>query len=52
VVLRIAGDRPLTKCNVWAVKTTLCPEPFVDLRLGPGEEAKWATRYEIRVPPR
>jgi hypothetical protein len=51
VKLDIAGDRPLTKCNVWSVKTTLCPEPFVELRLDPGEAVTWETRYHITAPP-
>jgi hypothetical protein len=47
VALRIAGDRPLSKFNVWTVKTTLCPEPFVRLSLEPGRSVSWATRYEF-----
>ncbi len=47
VVLRIVNDRPLTKVNVWSVKTTLCPEPFVQIMAEPGRETTWATRYEF-----
>jgi hypothetical protein len=47
VVLRIANDRPLAKFNVWSVKTTLCPEPFVQITVAPGRETAWATRYEF-----
>jgi hypothetical protein len=47
VVLRIVNDRPLAKFNVWSVKTTLCPEPFVQITVAPGRETAWATRYEF-----
>jgi hypothetical protein len=50
VMLQITGDRPLTKCNVWSVKTTLCPEPYVELKLDPGQSASWATTYRITAP--
>jgi len=50
VSLRITGDRPLTKCNVWSVKTTLCPEPYVELKLDPGQAVTWTTTYQITAP--
>src|SRR5262245_1287765 len=50
VSLRITGDRRLTKCNVWSVKTTLCPEPYVELKLDPGQAASWTTTYQITAP--
>jgi hypothetical protein len=43
--VRIAGDRPLAKFNVWAVKTCVCAEPFVAVELKPGEEMSWKTEY-------
>jgi hypothetical protein len=45
LALRIQGDRPLAKFNVWSVRTTLCPEPFVRLTVEPGQSVSWATRY-------
>jgi hypothetical protein len=47
LALHIQGDRPLSKLNVWSVKTTLCPEPFVRVALDPGQSMSWATRYEF-----
>lgn len=43
--VRIEGDVPPTEFHVWAVKTAVCPEPFIELKLGPGEEVRWSTRY-------
>jgi hypothetical protein len=47
VRLSIINDRPLAKLNVWSIKTTLCPEPFVRLIVEPGQETTWTTRYEF-----
>lgn len=52
VSLRIIGDRPLTKCNVWSVRTTICPEPYVELKLDPGQAVSWSTTYQITAPPK
>jgi len=43
--VKIVGDRPLFQFFFWTVKTTVCPEPYIDLKLEPGEKAKWKTTY-------
>ncbi len=45
--VRIVGDRPLVKLVFWAIRTTLCPEPYVEMRVEPGRESKWRIRYEF-----
>ncbi|QEL14960.1 hypothetical protein [Limnoglobus roseus] len=47
VTVRVTGDRPVTRFNVWAMKTTLCPEPFVELKIKPGQSAAWQWKYEF-----
>jgi hypothetical protein len=47
--VKIIGDVPVREWHVWGIKTTLCPEPFVDIKLDPGETKKWSTRYELFV---
>jgi hypothetical protein len=47
--VKITGNVPVREWHVWGIKTTLCPEPFVDIKLAPGETKKWATRYELFV---
>jgi hypothetical protein len=47
--VKITGDVPVREWHVWGIKTTLCPEPFLDINLEPGETKKWATRYELFV---
>lgn len=50
VRLKMAVDRPLSKCCVYAEKTSVCPEPFVALRIAPGETLIWTTTLEFIVP--
>jgi len=45
--VRIQGNRPLAKLVFWAIRTTLCPEPYVQLRAEPGRETSWSIRYEL-----
>jgi hypothetical protein len=47
LALRVKGDTPLSRFNVWATRTALCPEPFVAIKLAPGAQMKWASRYEL-----
>lgn len=42
----------LTKVNVWGVKTTICPEPFLLIdNLKPGENRQWAWSYAFTQDP-
>lgn len=45
--IRCQGDAPLSKLNVWGMKNTICPEPYVDIPLKPGETREWKLTYEI-----
>jgi hypothetical protein len=45
--MSIINDRPLAKFNLWSLKTTLCPEPFVHIKIEPGGSASWSTRYQF-----
>jgi len=47
VGVRQTGDRPLSKINVWAPRTTVCPEGFIDLRVDPGRETTWRITYRF-----
>ena len=49
--VQIKGDRPITKLNFWCIRTTLCPEPFVQLKVEPGEASKWTIQYEFYTLP-
>lgn len=43
--VRITGDRPLAKVVYWSIRTTFCPEPYIDLDIAPGKDARWTYRY-------
>ena len=45
--VRVTGDQPPSRFNVWGMKTTLCPEPFVQLEIAPGKKASWSWKYEF-----
>jgi hypothetical protein len=49
VITEITGDAPLEKVNFWATRETVCPEPFVRIRLKPGESKTWSIRYAFRL---
>lgn len=39
--VKIQGDRAPALYNFWATGTAACPEPFVPVTVGPGEQAEW-----------
>lgn len=45
--VRITGDKPLSKMVFWSSSTTSCPEPYIHISIGPGEEFKWKINYEF-----
>jgi hypothetical protein len=45
--VRIVGDHPLSRVQFWSIRTTLCPEPFIRLRVEPGKTVKWSSRYRF-----
>jgi hypothetical protein len=47
MAVRITGDRPLTRCHVFATPRTICPEPFVALAAAPGDSIAWQHRYDL-----
>lgn len=51
VKILVGANYPLAKLNVWGIKTTICPEPFMAIDLKPGEEMKWVIVYEFECAP-
>jgi hypothetical protein len=45
--VRITGDKPLTRLNFWSAPSTICPEPFVGIKVEPGKEVSWRITYEF-----
>jgi hypothetical protein len=49
--VRIIGDRPIAKLVFWSIRTTFCPEPYIDLKIEPGSESAWKITYEFYTLP-
>jgi len=45
--VRIQGDRPISKLYYWSIRTTFCPEEYIDLEVPPGQTTKWTYTYEF-----
>ncbi len=43
--LRITCDQPISKLVFWASPTTLCPEPYIQMKMNPGETFSWKISY-------
>ena len=45
--VRQTGDHPLSKLVLWSIRTTVCPEAYIDIQVEPGKEAAWRIAYEF-----
>ena len=45
--VHITGDHPVTKLVYWSIRTTFCPEAYVDLKVAPGKQVKWTYTYDF-----
>ena len=43
----IVGDLPLSKMVFWSIRTTLCPEAYVSMKVEPGKESAWKITYDF-----
>jgi hypothetical protein len=41
------GDLPISSIFFWSIRTTICPEAYVHLKIAPGETAHWTIRYRF-----
>jgi len=45
--IHIRCDRPLSKLVYWGSPTILCPEPYLHIRVEPGQTFSWTIYYEF-----
>lgn len=45
--VRQTGDRPISKINLWSIRTNISPEAFIDLTVAPGQTTSWQITYEF-----
>jgi hypothetical protein len=43
----IVGDKPLSKLLFWSIRTTLCPEAYVSMKIEPGKSSVWKITYDF-----
>ncbi len=41
------SDREISKMAFWSIRSTVCPEAYIDLSAKPGQEVKWKITYEF-----
>jgi hypothetical protein len=49
--VHVTGDRPVWKINFWSVRTTVCPELYVNMKIEPGQESHWQIAYDFYLLP-
>jgi hypothetical protein len=42
-----SGNLPLSRVFFWSIRTTICPEAFVHIRVQPRHTAHWTIRYRF-----
>ena len=47
--VKITGDKPLSRLGFWTRRETVCPEPYIRLRIAPGQTEKWESHYSFYV---
>jgi hypothetical protein len=45
--VRQTSDRPITKFNLWSIRTNISPEAYIDLNIPPGQTSSWHITYEF-----
>ncbi|GAB3267473.1 hypothetical protein GCM10027347_36420 [Larkinella harenae] len=45
--VRVVGDKPIVQLAFWSIPTTVCPEPYIQLKAEPGQTFNWQIAYEF-----
>jgi hypothetical protein len=48
--VRIQGDQPITRINIFSIDKVQSVEPYIGIDIGPGEEKHWRYSYQFRAP--
>ena len=49
--VRQTSGRPLAKLVFWSIRSTVCPEAYIDMRIEPGKEFTWRITYDFYTLP-
>jgi hypothetical protein len=45
--VRITSDQPLSRLAFWSAHTTICPEPYINIKVEPGKTFSWKIFYKF-----
>ena len=46
--VRITGDRPIARIVYWSIRSTFCPEAYIDIAVEPQQKTQWTYTYEFQ----
>jgi hypothetical protein len=46
----VASDQPLANLGVWAVRTVVAPEPYIEIKIPAGRDFSWKYTYTFYAP--
>ncbi len=50
--IRVSGDHPIVRNNLFCVEKAICPELFISIHLQPGASLRWHVTYELTNEPK
>lgn len=45
--VRITSDQPISRMAFWSAHLTICPEPYIKIKVNPGETFRWKIYYDF-----
>jgi hypothetical protein len=45
--VRVTCNKPIIRLVFWSAEKTICPEPYIALKIAPGESFSWKYKYEF-----
>ena len=45
--MEITGDQPLAKLIYWSIRSTFCPEAYINIQVEPGHKFVWNYNYRF-----
>jgi hypothetical protein len=42
-----SGDLPISTIFFWSIRSAICPQAYVHLKISPGKTANWTIRYRF-----
>ncbi|MEO8896352.1 MAG: hypothetical protein ABI450_10770, partial [Rhizomicrobium sp.] len=50
--VRVTADQPMTRLNIWSIRSVMAVEPYIDIALAPGAVKRWTYTYRYQAPAR